>query len=444
MFKKSIIISILLIILSSCTPAKNETPEDVLLKNQTSLIEKFEKYFSQINVWESNTVADLSINSPEWDVNVDLKSDFDFDKTKESFAWDIKWNVKVVSEDINWSWTLDVSMLMDKKTLYTKLNDFNLSMPWEDWDKSVALVKAMFLGYIWKWISLDLSNDDYLRTHNTSSLFMSNKDFLNVYKKYPLLKLVKENEDPNFYNYDVELNNESIVSIMKELSDLNGKKINEKDVENLKEEVNKIKFSWNIKIDVKKKEYFVFSWSVDEMNFGVDNNKSNFIVNMSWNWWELKMDLKKSLKWWTLTMFVLNNWKEELNATFDINLSAKNIDIVWNIDFEDAKIKLDVKSKINEKKSIEISVPKESISIEDIIKKGFSWWMYWAESMDTINESWSLDINDLWESTSSWVIWEEYDKQIQSTFDELNIDGLEKDVENTEKIINSDGMDKNN
>lgn len=421
MFKKWILVVLSVALVSSCMWTKNETPENVLMLNQTSLIEKIEKYSYPVPIWEVDTIADIAVNSDEWNANISIKSNFDFDKLKESFTWDMNWNMEIMSEDVSWSWFINMSMIMDKKIFYTKLNDMDLYLPWEQW---VDMIKMMASAYIWKWIAIDLWNDDL----NLWTTLINSQDMLDVYKKYPVLKLVKENEDTEYYNYDVVLNNENIIKISQELADLEDNKITDEDVVYLNEELDKIDFTWNIKIDPKKKEYFVFSWKVDDMTFAITNNKSDFLVKVSWGWWELSSDFKKTTSWAIGTVIVMDEWKEELNADLEITYSSKDLNMSWKISFEEAEVQFDIKNKFKSKSSIEVIVPEEFIKIQELIQ-WFMGWMLWGWASSTFDDSWDKDLPfelDNWLESNSNL-----DAEVQ-----VNIDELKKDLENSGVEVN--------
>ena len=67
MLKKSLVIWSALLVFTWCTTVKNETPEQVLLQNQTEIIEKFEKYSYPISIWEVKTDALFDIKSEDFD-----------------------------------------------------------------------------------------------------------------------------------------------------------------------------------------------------------------------------------------------------------------------------------------------------------------------------------------------------------------------------------------
>jgi hypothetical protein len=81
------------------------------------------------------------------------------------------------------------------------------------------MVNGMAQAYIGKWFFQELPEDE--KTKQLEKLqenFIENKNkVVAILKKYPVLKSVKENTNDSFYDYDVEVNKESIVSIVKEM-----------------------------------------------------------------------------------------------------------------------------------------------------------------------------------------------------------------------------------
>lgn len=378
----------------------NETPEQVLLDNQSEIIKKIES-INPIEIWEEKTIATFDIKSEQGDVLVKMDSDFQFDKIKSLFSWDIWFVADIKSKDASWKWDLKISALIKDKIFYMKLDDFNVDIPWQQW---VDFIKMMIKWYIWKWISMDLWNQDL----NLSASLLNFNEFLKIYKKYSVFKSIKINEDKDFYNYDISLNKENIIKMYEESNDGNNELIKD-----FKENLDKIDFSWNIKIDPNNKDYFIFSSDNKDFKINIVNNKDVLELSLSADSSEAKVNFKKKKDWVTWNISLLESSKEVLSWSIDISFSSSNLELLWDFSFQSATLKMDIKSSYKAKKEVNIVSPKDSQTFEEVM-----WWfMWWALWIPPTSDNMQKDIPF---SSDSWV-------QINSS--ELKVDINTNDIE---------------
>lgn len=420
MFKKSLVIWSALLVFTWCATVKNETPEQVLLQNQTQLIESIEKYSYPVEMWEVETNALVEIKSKEGDISVKSISKFDFDKLKNAFSWDISADVSIVSPAASGSWKISLSTMLSEKIFYLKLNDFDISIPWQEW---VEFAKMMVAQYIWKWINLDLSKEDL----NLPASLLSFDDLTSVYKEYEVLKSIKVNEDEDFYNYGISLNEENIIKIAEELLAIEDPetKLTQEQLDDIKKQLSDMKFSWNVKVEPKNKSYFIFSWSIEDVSINITNNKEIFKAVFSSEWSEISFDFKKTTKWATWTIILVEWWKEELKSNLEFEVSSTSFNILWDFTFDWATSTIDIKNTFKSKKSVEIKTPEGSTTLEELI-----WGFMWAAMG--------------WANIGNVIEWEPLDKPLEQASDNelnINVDELNEiwtNEEELEKALNSD------
>jgi len=103
-----------------------------------------------------------------------------------------------------------------------------------------------------KWYFIDMPESPY--SDIQTNLLKNSKKVLEIAKNNIVLKFVKENENKDFYDYDVAVSEESIINFYKEIkkvsiTDKEESKVTEEEITEIKESVKY--FNENIKLNIK-------------------------------------------------------------------------------------------------------------------------------------------------------------------------------------------------
>ena len=120
-------------------------------------------------------------------------------------------------------------------------------------------------------------------------LLTKQKDVVELMKKHTLLSHVATNENENFYDYEVQLNQEAVVNFMTDLEALGQTEENaqtvltQEELDSMKtsvEDFNK-EVNGNIKIDKTNLEYFTLTFSHKDGSVVIENTETNFNITMN-------------------------------------------------------------------------------------------------------------------------------------------------------------------
>lgn len=388
--KKKLLLLVLPFFLISC--GMNETPDKVLMKNQSEVLWNITKFSSEMSEWEQLWKIKADIQNDKIKTNFDFSYKLQNDLKNKKTWWSLSWNV-----DWIWSWTgknsisFDIDFLNTEKKLYAKMNkkiDFDI---WDlFWMKWIDLS-----SFIWKWFYLELP------TWSVPSIEKYNS-YIEVFKKYQILKLVKKNEDKKFYNYDITLNSENLWKISSEIYTIETWTwLSESDKKNMVDSIEKNNLKWNIKISPKNKWFFILTSQIEKTYIKIENSKElfTFSANEEWNKEWLNLEIKK--EWnifnWKATVkeywkdalsleFVLKLEKDNINIKWKANISKKTISITWEEKNENIISNFDVNIENDKNAKIDLKEPTDASNLQETIMKIFMW-------SDTIwwTSTWSIE-----------------------------------------------------
>jgi hypothetical protein len=120
-------------------------------------------------------------------------------------------------------------------------------------------------------------------------LLTKQKEVIALMKKHTLLSHVSTNENAEYYDYEVQLNEEGVINFMKDLEALGQTEENteslltQAEIDDIKAgvaEFNK-EIKGNIKIDKTNLEYFTLTFSHEDGSIVIENTKENFNITMN-------------------------------------------------------------------------------------------------------------------------------------------------------------------
>lgn len=381
--KKSLLLLVLPLFLASC--GMNESPDKVLMWNQKAIVWNISEISSDFTKWEQTSNLKFSIEPKMWQkVKFNLSSKWWFDMENKISWWNLSWEINWI-----WSWSgqnslkFDLNILSSQKRIYTKINstnDFDIwSLIWIRWTKLDSIMN--------KWLFLDLPKQNDFDVNKY-------KEFVNIANKYQIFKLSKKNEDKEFYNYDVVFNNDNIVSIANDVSVLSSWSwltINEK--KDMLDNLGKSNFKWNLKINPKNKEYFIFTSNIEKTTLKIENSKEIFSFEAieEWNKNSFNISFKKDWKNLVWNIVWKSNGKETTKWNINIKLEKNTMNIDWLIDIlEQWKISFDFNNTSDKNTKVVLEEPKDATNLQEAMMKIITW------SMQQTTATWTNILANTW------------------------------------------------
>jgi len=389
--KKIICSSLALLALASCGTPKIETPEDALNKNQSSLIESMETLY-KLTPEQAKSVGSInfSFDSQQWDANGSINYDFQSNQKTYESSGNLDMNINVSEKDLSlgWIWSFWANINLDLITLkdkfFFKLNTLNLSGTQEN--SQIDMMSGMVESFKEKWYFIEntmetqseISKEDFL---------LKQKEIIALVKNHTILEHISTNENEDYYDYNVKISEDSIVSIISEFSELasteeSPNKLTEEELNDIRSEIQEFneRVKWNIRIDKDNLEYFVLVLSDEDWKLVIENDKENLNIshNNNFDWIFSNLKWVKS-KWWFDAQIEI---KQDNKIVFEGNLNLKSdwkkseikMDAVAKNEYsdDDLKINIIILDETNQQE-VNIEEPKDSINLEEAITE--STWM---------------------------------------------------------------------
>ncbi|MGB2111238.1 MAG: hypothetical protein ACPHY8_05385 [Patescibacteria group bacterium] len=136
--------------------------------------------------------------------------------------------------------------------------------------------------YLEKWYFME----DTLTTTSNANLVTFQKDLLETLKTQRLFNHVSTNENENFYDYNVELNSDTILNIVKQINDTSltqeENQLTEEDFTYISEDIAQLnqEVEMNIRISKEDPEYFIFTVNDENATFTIENNDTNIDLQL--------------------------------------------------------------------------------------------------------------------------------------------------------------------
>lgn len=308
------------VFVTSCDePAETQTYNfDTVVKAvQSSIVDEFTPDFEIVTKWTSNTQMKVDFTVPgeaDFRIEWDIDSKFDVEKNNSESAIDLEISWQAEWEEF--SWELKGMLSMVENTLYWKLEKLNLVSPSEE--EQLEEFNAMIVMYLDKWFSVTLWEEDLqMLGLNTQEALMWLKEFGDTFAETPVLKLVSENENDKFYDYEVTLNVENAFKLMKQYYEIFGYDVPESLKMDMEQSMKFIEVKANLKVSKTDLSAFMITirHETEPGKIEIWNSKDEFLLKFDEEDWdvennfELKID-KTDEKEWLLWKFLIGQWGE--------------------------------------------------------------------------------------------------------------------------------------
>ena len=342
--KKKILIWIIWfsLILAGC--GMKENPEEVIKQTQSNLINQMKNIVFAKKKWEFESKLNVKLSSPIangklWLFATGLMDNY-------TGLVNILWSGDFSYQGLSGSANLWLSFVTTLNKIYFKLNYISANLPDPNLNAYLAMIKM-------------IENKWFFIQNKYQTVNLKTINFQNEFKKYPLFKVEKVIKK---YQYKVELNKENLAKIILD--------------------INRQLDSWiNLSLDGVKKQ---LTWFDVEWLLSIESDKLHF----SFSWYLENITQKVPVK----LVYLDNKFRLDL-PTLDLNLGKSDDSFNWYLLLKTVGVKLDVSGKLNSeefdvnlkynqqpinilvdfyykikgKKDINISLPKNAISFEQIL-----------------------------------------------------------------------------
>ena len=448
--KKIIWASVALLALTSCGAPTIENPSDALQQNQSALIQNVEK-LQKLTPEQAKSVGTVSIamEANEGKANANIGYDFQANQATFETAGTLTMDMNVEANnptmaEMNMSGEMSLDLITLKNKVLFKLNALNINGA--DENPQLAMITAMTSPFQNNWYFLEnLAENPMMAIQQ--ELLTKQKDVISLMKKHTLLSYISTNENADFYDYEVQLNEESIINFMKDLESLGQTEestesiLTQNEIDEIKSGVTEFnkEIKWNIKIDKSHLEYFILTFTHKDGSVIIENTKNNFNMTMNdsaeemtmsflWTKSKTKFDAVISVVWKatkTQTLNMIdgttteeNSWEimKLIDGAMSISTNGRKSDMTLNMvindEYSDEQLKIDITaSDSTTAQDVEIVEPSDAKNFEEVIMQMIGP-MIWAPMDMEIGYD-ETDINE----------------------DEINTDNV--DTENQEETISN-------
>lgn len=422
--KKIIGASLALLTLASCGAPKIESPADALKQNQTAIIENLETIQKMTpdqakSVW----VVSFGVEAKEGKVDGSMKYDFKANQVTYETAGNLAldFNVETKVEWISPVWDisgdLDLDLITLKNKFLFKLNALNLNDVEEN--PQLAFVTGMVAPFQNKWFFVDMPEGAGAAFNQ--ELLTKQKEIVALAKKHSILAHVATNENADFYDYDVELNEESVINFLTELETLGQKEESKEVADMATEEITESMLSeteiadiratvqnfnkeikGNIKINKSNLEYFTLTFSHSDGGFTLENTETalNMIVTDTVEKAEISYKAIKSATKLDGTISAMQDAKELLNGTLVIESDGTTTDVAFNATAKDEfsgeefKINLHI-ADTTTAEDVVIEEPTDAADFQEAVAQIMGGMMGAPVQMeDDLDQSFDIEVNE--------------------------------------------------
>jgi hypothetical protein len=285
---------------------------------------------------------------------------------------------------MNMSGDLSLDLITLKNKVLFKLNSLNING--SDENPQLAMVTAMTAPFQNSWYFINNAAENPMMAIQ-QELLTKQKEVVALMKKHTMLSHVATNENADFYDYQVQLNEEGLVNFMTELEKLGQTEENtesllsQDEIDDIKEgvvEFNK-EVKGNIKIDKTNLEYFTLTFTHEDGSVVIENTKKNFNITMNDNDEKITMSFlgtKSKTKFDALITVVAEKSENEtmnlIDGTMSFETDGKKSDMTLAMNIKDEFTNEDLKinfslSDMTTAHDVVIQEPADAKNFEEVI-----------------------------------------------------------------------------
>lgn len=375
---------------------------------------------------------DFQANQATYETSGNLSMDFNLEATDPMMA----------SMNTSGNMSLDLITLKDK--VLFKLNSLNVSGA--DTNPQLGMVTAMTAPFQNNWYFVENAATNPMMELQ-QELLTKQKEVIALMKKHTLLSHVSTNENAEYYDYEVQLNQEGVINFMKDLETLGQTEENtqtlltQTEIDDIKAgvaEFNK-EIKGNIKIDKTNLEYFTLTFSHEDGSIVIENTKENFNITMNDTMEKMSiafLGTKSKTKFDAVITVVAEKSENEtinlVDGTMSVETDGKksNMSLALKVKDEYSDEELNINFSLSDETTetqVKIEEPADAKNFEEVIAQMMGGMMGAPVPMDAQYDE--MNMND-----------DMMDLNIQNGNVDLQMDDMNINVEGENVEVNVDGM----
>jgi len=345
---------------------------------------------------QANSVGKMDFNITGDELNLSANLGYNFDVDQQT--WDSSGNLQLdidgsIQQDLGLGLQelaakIDFDLITLKNKIFFKLNTLDISKPAEN--PSIAMIQQLSAPYLEKWYFLE---DSLGEMQNASvNMLVFEEKFYNILNTQRLFNHVATQENQNYYDYEVDINSETIINIAQEINNLAGmdeaNQLTQQDFDMIKQDIADFnqQTKINIRIDKENTQHFIMTFTDENATFTIENTKENlnflFLEGNS----DTKVEIigTKNLTGLSNVITVKHADIDVLNGTLDISKNGKNTNMdfqaVTNQDQQEIEISMTLEDTTM-KKDINITPIEDATDFQEVIMQTI-WGMMNATYVD--------------------------------------------------------------
>lgn len=391
--KKIIACTSALIFLASCGGTEVQTPEEALSQNQQKVISNYSDLV-KATPEQSNSQGSMNFDISSKDGSFNGQAQYNFDSNNTT--WETSGNMKIsvgaeTQEDIGLGFNkvagnIDFDLVALKNKVFFKLNTLKVTEP--ENNPMFEMYISMVAPYLEKWYFLE---DTYsTMSESPLDMFKIQKDIITLLENNTLLNHVATNENADYYDYNVELNAETVVTLMEKIQEVTmvstQDQLTEEDFQTIRDDIAQLNqtVEMNIKISKDNLEHFIFTAKNEEVTLNYENSEKNISFNVADNSWEFKIEsnFEKQTKGLSGTVKAIERENEIFQADINLTTDLKNTEFSISGSATDNNETINYSFNLadkTEEKSIEITEPTDARNFQEVIMEYVGAMMWGAQ-----------------------------------------------------------------
>ena len=177
---------------------------------------------------------------------------------------------------------MNLDLVTIKNKFFLKLNSLNIDGGEDNF--GLAMISGLTDPFKQQWFFIEDSLGLYAESLNTETLLENRQSFLDLMQDYPVLEYLSENENKDFHDYQVQLHEANILSILAQINqEHENTLLSEDEITDIQVMIQDIntEITGNIKIDPKKSSYFTLSFGNEDANIVFENTARTMALSLN-------------------------------------------------------------------------------------------------------------------------------------------------------------------